>query len=58
MSAASPARRNRRRQELRTPKSIFPAVEEPGEIFGENVFTVAVMRKPAQAGLQVDFGHD
>jgi len=27
------------------PKSIFPAVEEPGEIFGENVFTVAVMRK-------------
>jgi glutamine synthetase len=27
------------------PKVIFPPAEEPGEIFGENVFTVSVMRK-------------
>jgi glutamine synthetase len=27
------------------PKAIFPPAEAPGEIFGENVFTVAVMRK-------------
>ena len=27
------------------PATIFPTDEEPGEIFGENVFTKAVMQK-------------
>ncbi len=29
----------------KAPESIFPTAEEPGEIFGENVFTKAVMQK-------------
>ncbi len=29
----------------KAPDSIFPTTEEPGEIFGENVFTKAVMQK-------------
>jgi glutamine synthetase len=29
----------------KAPESIFPPAEEPGEIFGENVFTKAVMQK-------------
>ncbi len=29
----------------KAPESIFPVAEEPGEIFGENVFTKAVMQK-------------
>ena len=40
------------------PAGIFPAPEAPGEIFGQNVFTKAVMQTAvAQAGVQVGDGH-